>query len=174
MPPEYTRTSDRYKNRPGPDAKKEKEKPRQSSKSYALWHLSRREFSAAELRKKIIQRGYSEQEADEAMAFVQEHNYQSDERYAGMKARSTAHRSGNRKIQMVLRTKGVEDTVVQEQIEALPPEAERAVEAIEKFRKLAEGGVSRELSTKIWRYLGYRGFSGDAIKRAIDALNGKD
>jgi regulatory protein len=173
MPPEYTRTSDRYKNRPATE-KKEKEKPRQSSKSYALWHLSRREFSAAELRKKIIQRGYTEQEADEAMAFVQEHNYQSDERYAGMKARSTAHRAGNRKIQMVLRTKGVEDPVVQAQLEILAPESERAIEAVEKFRKLAVDGVSRELSTKIWRYLSYRGFSGDAIKRAVAALNEKE
>lgn len=169
-PPETMRTSDRKK--PGTDASRgKKEKPSQSSKSYAVWHLSRREFSAAELRKKIILRGYSEEEADEAIAFVQANNFQSDERYAGMKARSTAHRAGNRKIQMVLRTKGVDETVAQAQIETLAPEAERAVEATERFRKLAAGGVTRELSAKVWRYLSYRGFSPDAIKQALQRLS---
>jgi regulatory protein len=169
-PPEFTRTSDRRRETDSLAAKKEK--PRQSSKSYALWHLSRRELSAAELRKKIVLRGYSEEEADEAMAFVQANNYQSDERYAGMKARSTAHRAGNRKIQMVLRTKGVDEAVARAQIDTLAPEAERAVEAAEKFRKLAAEGVTRELSAKIWRYLSYRGFSSDAIKQALQALAG--
>jgi regulatory protein len=172
-PPEITRSSDRRRPRSGsPSAKKEK--PRQSSQSYAIWHLSRREYSAAELRKKIIQRGYSEEEADLAMAFVQENNYQSDERYAGIKARSTAHRAGNRKIQMVLRTKGVGDEIAQAQIDTLVPESQRAIEAVEKFKKLAADGMTRELSTKIWRYLSYRGFSSDAIKQALRALDGKE
>lgn len=167
--PEITRTSDRRGARTRGGAQ-EKQKPRQSSKSYAVWHLSRREYSAVELRRKIVQRGYTEQEADEAMAFVQEHNYQSDDRYAGMKARSTAHRAGDRKIEMALKTKGIAVEVAQAQIETLAPEHERAVEAVEKFRRLAEGGVSRELQAKVWRYLGYRGFSPDAIRRALDAL----
>ena len=116
-------------------------------------------------------RGYSEQEADEAMAFVQAHNYQSDERYAGMKARSTAHRAGDRKIQMTLKTKGIADEVARAQIDTLPPEQERAIEAVEKFRRQAEDGVSRELQARVWRYLGYRGFSADAIRRALQALS---
>lgn len=167
--PEITRTSDRRRRKADSFSAK-KEKPRQSSKSYALWHLSRREMSAAELRKKIVLRGYSEEEADEAMAFVRANNYQSDERYAGMKARSVAHRAGNRKIQMDLRTKGVDAVVAQAQIETLAPEGERAIDASEKFRKLAAEGITRELNAKIWRYLSYRGFSSDAIKQALHAL----
>lgn len=167
--PEITRSSDRRRQKTGSLSAK-KEKPRHSSTSYAIWHLSRREFSAAELRKKLILRGYSEEEADEAIAFVQANNYQSDERYAGMKARATAHRAGNRKIQMVLRTKGVDDAVAQAQIDILPAEDERAIDAIEKFRKQVTEGVTRELSAKVWRYLSYRGFSADAIKRALRAL----
>ncbi|SNT36285.1 regulatory protein [Noviherbaspirillum humi] len=170
--PEITRTSDRRRAREAKPA--EREKPRQSSKSYALWHLSRREMSAAELRQKIIRRGYSEAEADEAMRYVQENNYQSDERYAGMKARATAHRAGDRKIRMALRAKGVEDAVSSAQIETLAPEGERAVEAAQKFRGLAAEGMTRELSAKIWRYLGYRGFSSDAIKQALQALSQPD
>lgn len=148
----------------------EKTKPRHSSKSYAVWHLSRREYSAAELRQKLILRGYSEDEANEAMAFVQANNYQSDERYAGMKARTTAHRAGNRKIQMALKAKGVDESVAQSQIAILAPESERAIEAAEKFRKLATHGMTRELSAKIWRFLSYRGFSSDAIKFALQNL----
>lgn len=166
--PDTTRSSNRRK-RAGSFSEK-REKPSRSSKSYAVWHLSRREFSAAELRRKLILRGYSEAETDEAIAFVQANNYQSDERYAGMKARATAHRAGNRKIQMTLRAKGIDDLIAKEQIDMLSPEDQRAIDAIEKFRKLAEGGVTRELSAKIWRYLSYRGFSGDAIKRALHAL----
>jgi regulatory protein len=168
--PEYTRTSD--KRRFKPTERKKPEKPPHSSRSYAVWLLSKREYSAATLRQKLLTRGYSAEETDEAMQFVQTNNYQSDERYAGMKARSTAHRAGNRKISMALAQKGIDENTAKEQIAELAPEEERAVQAaISKFsRHVSAEGMTADLQKKVWRFLGYRGFSGKAIKAAIDRL----
>lgn len=175
MPPDdYTRTSDKKRFHNSDPADKNA-KPKQSSKRYAVWLLSRREYSAAELRTKMIMRGYTAEEADEAMAFVTEHQFQSDERYAGMKARSTAHRAGNRRIAMVLKQKGIEEEIATSQIASLAPEDERAIEAASKFRRqIAEAGMTQELSQKIWRFLSYRGFSSQAIKAAMAALSRPD
>ncbi|MDQ9169533.1 regulatory protein RecX [Oxalobacteraceae bacterium R-40] len=166
----YSRTSERS---PGKTrGSKTPEKPRHSAKAYAIWLLSKREYSAATLRKKLLARGYDAEETATAMQFLQENNYQSDSRYAGMKARSTAHRAGDWKISRQLVQKGVAEELAKEQIAELPPEDERAAQAANaKFlQQVIEAGMSPELSQKIWRYLGYRGFSSHAIKHALTCL----
>lgn len=167
---EYTRTSD--KKRFKPIERDKLEKPRQSAKAWCIWYLSKWETSAATLRQKLLQRGYTIEETDEAMKFVQENNYQSDERYASMKARTTAHRAGNRRIAMALAQKGVDEGTAKEQIAELAPEDERAIQAAtSKFsRHIAVEGMTPDLQKKIWWFLGYRGFGGGSIKAAIERL----
>lgn len=166
----YSRTSDRASRKTRQD--KAAEKPRQSAKAYAAWLLSRREYSAATLEKKLLTRGYDAEETAAALQFLREHNYQSDARYAGIKARSTAHRAGDWKIAMALAQQGISEELAKDQIaELLPEEARAAQSAGAKFtRQVTEQGLTPELKQKIWRYLGYRGFSSIAIKHALDHL----
>jgi regulatory protein len=167
---DYTRTSDK-KGRLNKRFDQPREKPKMSSQRYAMYLLSRYEYSAAGLRTKMIQRGYSPEEADAAMAFVTERGYQSDERYAESKARARQSRAGNRKIELVLRSKGIGEKVAREQIANLDPEEDRARRAAEKFRKtVAAEGMTLELKQKIYRYLSTRGFSTGTIKAAIQDL----
>lgn len=170
--PHFTRTSDRASRKVQVQKSGASEKPKQSAKAYAVWLLSKREYSAVNLEKKLLARGYENEEIEATMRFLQDNNYQSDVRYAGMKARSTAHRAGNWKIARSLSQQGIDESLAEAQIAELLPEEERAMHAASsKFSKLlAENGMTQELAQKIWRHLGYRGFSSKAIKHALDCL----
>jgi regulatory protein len=167
-----TRTSDRkplYKPRPAPGAPREK--PAQSCKAYAAWLLSRRDYSAGVLRNKLILRGYDEKETDDTMAFMVANGYQSDERYAQSLARTLSRRAGDRRLMMTMTQKKVSVSMSAETIDMLAPEAERVVAVAERFHKdIVAGGMTQKLQQKIYRFLAYRGFSGDSIKVAMRSL----
>lgn len=146
-----------------------------SGQRYAIFLLSRYEYSGAGLRSKMIQRGYSPEEADAAMAFVTERGYQSDERYAENKARARQSRAGNRKIELILRNKGIGEKLARDQVAMLDPEESRALHAAEKFRRsVAAEGMTTELKQKIYRYLSSRGFSSASIRAALRDLQNPD
>jgi regulatory protein len=171
-PGEITRTSERKRApsaRPEPGAKREK--PAQSAKSYAVWLLSRQDYSAASLRRKLAGRGYEDAEVDDAMAFVVDNKYQNDERYAEQRSRGSENRAGNLRIEMTLRQKGIEAELAKAQVKQLAPEEERVVHAASKFRdQVRKNGMTQELKMKIYRFLAYRGFSSKAIRAGIESL----
>ena len=165
-----TRTSDKkslYKTAPtGP-----REKPAHSSKSYAVWLLSRRDYSAGVLRNKLVLRGYSAEEADEALVFVIANGYQNDARYAQSLARSLSRRAGNSRLLMTMSQKKIDRATSVLQLDTLAPESERVIEVAAKFKKdVAAQGMTQKLQQKIYRFLAYRGFSGDSIKVAMKSL----
>jgi len=171
-PGEITRTSERkaaFKARPEPGAKREK--PEQSAKSYAVWLLSRQDYSAASLRRKLSSRGYDDSEVDDAMAFVIDNKYQNDERFAEQRSRGSENRAGNLRIEMTLRQKGIEADLAKAQVQQLAPEEERVLHAAGKFRdQVRKTGMTQEMKMKIYRFLAYRGFSSKAIRAGIESL----
>lgn len=166
-----TRSSDRRtfnRKRSGFD----KEKPKQPARKYAIWLLSKWEYSAEVLKRKLVLRGYSQEEAADAISFAVENGFQSDERYACSKARAAQNRAGDLKIALALKQKGISPEVSKSQIAALPPEEERARRAASKFKsQLANQGMNADLKQKIYRSLGSRGFSSKSVKAAIDELS---
>ena len=171
-PGEITRTSDRnrtFKARPEPGAKREK--PGQSAKSYAVWLLSRQDYSATSLRRKLSSRGYDDSEVDDAMAFVIDNKYQNDERFAEQRSRGSENRAGNLRIEMTLRQKGIAADLAKAQVQQLAPEEERVLHAAGKFRdQVRKTGMTQEMKMKIYRFLAYRGFSSKAIRAGIESL----
>lgn len=167
-----TRSSDRKPLYKRPPVGTAREKPAHSSKSYAVWLLSRRDYSAGILRNKIVLRGYSEEEADEAMAFVIANGYQSDARYAQSLANALARRSGNSRLLMTMKQKKLDPAMAVQQLKSLAPESERVLIVAAKFKKdVAVAGMTQKLQQKIYRFLAYRGFSGEAIKGAMKSLS---
>jgi regulatory protein len=165
-----TRTSDRkslYKKAPeGP-----REKPAHSSKPYAVWLLSRRDYSAGILRNKLVLRGYDADEANVAMSFVIANGYQNDERYAESLARTLSRRAGNSRLLMTMSQKKIDPATAVLKLGTLVPESERVIDVAAKFRKdVAAGGMTQKLQQKIYRFLAYRGFSGESIKIAMQSL----
>jgi regulatory protein len=168
---EYSRSSERRPRHVGKPDARTRPAPQRSSKSYAVWLLSRRDYSAANLRRKLITRGYSEQQSDEALAFVIEHHYQDDARYAEQRSRSAENRAGNARIEMSLRQKGIAPELAKAQVRQLAPEEERVIAAAARYQpQVTNESMTPKLEAKIYRFLAYRGFSAKAIRIAIQAL----
>ena len=171
-PGEYSRTSDRKRTpavRADPGSRREK--PAQSAKSYAVWLLSRQDYSAASLRRKLSSRAYDDSEVEDAMQFVIDNKYQNDARFAEQRSRGAENRAGNLRIEMTLRQKGIEADLAKSQVQQLAPEEERVLHAVGKFRDhVRRDGMTQELKVKIYRFLAYRGFSSKAIRTGIESL----
>ncbi|HBK86180.1 MAG TPA: recombination regulator RecX, partial [Firmicutes bacterium] len=57
-------------------------KPKSSARSYALWLLGRQAYAAQRLRERLVRRGYSVEEANDAVDYLIEIKYLDDEVYA--------------------------------------------------------------------------------------------
>jgi regulatory protein len=131
----------------------------------ALQLLTRRDYSRAELKGKLAAEAESEEELDHVLATLQSERLLSDERYAAQRVVARGSRYGNTRLKQELRQKGVTD----EDIETALPEAGdetercRAIWA-KKFGHLPETAEDR---AKQMRFLQYRGFSGEAIRRVM-------
>lgn len=141
--------------------------PKYSCRSYGVYLLSKREYTADQLRRKMNLKGYAPEEVDDALRFLQEYNFQSDERFAGAYSRGAENRLGNRRLMLAMTSKGVTPEVAEEAIAELGSEEERAYQAARRFENLS---IDFEVEQKIWRFLSYRGFSSKAIRTVVSQL----
>jgi len=141
--------------------------PQQSAKSYALWLLSRREWSAKELRQRLKLKGYEEPDIEACLALLEQHGLQSDTRFAHSRVRSKASQLGNRRLRQDLAAKGISADLVSESLEEAGDELERARAAARRFEGKA---WTPELQAKAWRFLMSRGFGSDAIRQTLKSL----
>lgn len=155
---------------------------RSALKNKAIGLLARREYSAKELRAKLV--AFSDSESldeaissqsqgiiDEVIHELQELGYQSDLRFASMFVRHKAQ-SGNGplKISRELSFKGGDRSVFEQVIE------EEHIDFFENAKELMERKFSVEQLTdyqafqKVFRYFANRGFTSDQIKYAKETL----
>lgn len=166
---EFQRSSTKYsaktrqRDKPAPPAPG-------SARRYMMWLLSRREYAAADLRKKALTKGHLPAEVEEALTWFQSLGLQDDTRYAGMKARQCAPRYGNRRVEQTLKSKNINNEIVAQQLEELPVEEERAERLIEQFGRQV---WDQALQQKVWRRLASRGFSTSTIKSSLEILKQK-
>lgn len=131
----------------------------------ALRLLTRRDYCRAELKGKLAAQAESEEQLDAVLDTLQAERLLSDQRYASQRAVARGSRYGNARLKQELRQHGVGD----DDIAAALPEAGDETERCQavwarKFRNLPQ---SVEERAKQMRFLQYRGFSGDAIRRVM-------
>lgn len=149
--------------------------PAQALFGAALELLARREHSRHELRQKLATR-FPHADFDALFARLQELNYQSDQRFAEVFARSRVHRGqGPLRIRRELQQRGVASEIVGPALEALEADwFELATETLQrKFRAPISEAWPRDQQLKErarrQRYLAYRGFPADAVQYALEA-----
>lgn len=131
----------------------------------ALQLLTRRDYCRAELRAKLAAEAESEEELDVVLDGLQRERLLSDQRYATQRVVARAGRYGNARLRQELRQKGVAD----EEIAAALPEGGDESERCRAVwaRKFSSLPHSAEERAKQMRFLQYRGFSGEAIRRVL-------
>lgn len=83
-----------------------------SAKNSAFRYLARREYSRLELYQRLITKGYASDMVNYLLDYLQEKDYQSDERYTDMYIRYRANAGdGPFKIKIALRAKGIFDSL---------------------------------------------------------------
>ena len=137
----------------------------------ALALLEFRDRTERELRQKLKEREYSAEEINETVLFLKEYRYLDDEAYVDRYIRSCAARKSRRQIRADLERKGVSREIIDLQLQ------EKTVDEDSQIRKLLQkkGYVpGKRLEPTEYRRimgaLGRRGFSGEAIRKAMESM----
>lgn len=135
----------------------------------ALKLLTRRDHSRAELKAKLAADAETEEELEAVLDRLQAERLLSDHRYASQRVAARAGRYGNMRLRVELQQKGVSE----EDIAAALPEAGDEVSRCREIwsRKFGQEPKTPEERAKQMRFLQYRGFSGEAIRRVLRGVD---
>jgi regulatory protein len=135
----------------------------------ALQLLTRRDFCRAELQARLAAEAESAEELEAVLDTLQGERLLSDSRYAAQRVVARAGRYGNARLRQELRQKGVGDDEIAAALPEGGDESERcrAVWA-RKFGELPQSAAER---ARQMRFLQYRGFSGEAIRRVMSGVD---
>lgn len=137
----------------------------------AVRMLGRREYSGAEMRRKLVARGMSEPVVDRVVTQLERDALLSDTRFAEMLVRSRISRGqGPIKIRAELRDRGVAEEVIEDTLtQTAEFWMERAVQA--RCKRFAEDlPADRDQWNREARFLAQRGFPADLIYRVLGAI----
>jgi regulatory protein len=137
-----------------------------SLRERALRHLARRDYSRAELSRKLAAHG----EAEEIEAVIErmgELGLQSDTRYAEAFVRGKAGRFGASRLRSELARRGIDRDLIDEALagECVESESDRA-RAVLRGRFIAPPADAREWARQA-RFLQTRGFAPDLIRKLL-------
>ena len=138
-------------------------------RTVALRLLTRRDYSAAELRKKLIERDLDADEVDTALGALTQEGLLNDRRVAAAHVRTASQikNRGRLRIRRELEARGIDRAIISEVLAELP-EADDAA-GIEKFlqRKRLPPTLDPAARRRLFGQLMRRGFSADAIAKAL-------
>lgn len=136
----------------------------------ALRWLTRREYSLLELRSRLEAEGYTSAEIQEAVEWLSEGQWQSDERFAGSLARRRSGAFGSRLIRAELQRHHIEEPAIATAIESLAQsDADRAFAWLEKRSR--GHALTVENRARWYRALMARGFRPDDIHASLKRLS---
>lgn len=144
-----------------------------SLKGRALKLLSMREHSRLELERKLREHETQEGELAAVLDALAARGFISDERVADSVLHRRAGKLGASRVKAELQAKGLDEAVVREAVETLrDTEVERAREVWRK--KFGQPPTDAKERARQMRFLAARGFSGDAVRRAIEGADDEE
>ena len=154
-----------------------KNKPQVSLRQRALDYLARREYSVAELGKKLqsVARQY-ELDADEIpeiLADFQKRNWLSDSRFTEQILHARKAKFGSARIAHELREKGVADGLISEALQDVKQDELNNAKAVWR-KKFSAVPSTREEWAKQARFLQSRGFGFEIIRKVINEQKEED
>ena len=141
-------------------------KPTETLRNRALRLLSRREYSRAELKAKLLL--YDKQaELESLLDSLQEKDWLSDKRFAEEWVRQRSLRYGRQRLQYELGQKGIEPELITASLHKyLQDEVAQARLVWQK--KYGLRAISPQEKAKQIRFLQYRGYDWDIIQQILD------
>ncbi|HEY8586075.1 MAG TPA: regulatory protein RecX [Rhodanobacter sp.] len=155
------------KRRPGPG---DPAKPERSAYDKALGLLARREHSRKELKVKLRQGGYGEQEAGAALDRLGEQHYQDDDRFAQALLRSRiAQGYGPLRLRVELKSHGLADARIRELLDQAEVDWEESAAAQLRRRYASAATADWAERSRRAQFLLRRGFAAATVRRVTHA-----
>ncbi|MDD0824519.1 recombination regulator RecX [Mannheimia sp. AT1] len=135
--------------------------------NYLLYLLSKRDYSEQELRRKLNQKEYTDEEIEQAIEKAQANNWQSDERFCTAFIRYRSLQGiGPKRLKQELKLKGIKDWLISQELENAEVDwFELAEQVFEKKRPMQWDIKAKQ---KMWRFMLSRGFSNDHFSHLMD------
>ncbi|MBI1362954.1 MAG: hypothetical protein GC134_03125 [Proteobacteria bacterium] len=157
-------------------------RPVASCYDVALTQLGRRDFSCAELHRRLLEKGFEEKEAAETIARLLDARYLDDARYAKAVVRTRAQLSGwgVQRIRLDLKKRLIPSAVIQQALadyeeQILTQEdgaedwADKATDLLTRKYGRWSGTLEQKDYAKRLGFLMRRGYSFDQAKQALEA-----
>lgn len=138
----------------------------------AVNFLSYRPRSIQEIRRKLLEKDFSENTAEEVIQRLERMQYVDDRAFARfwIEDRNRNRPRGHQALRFELRQKGIADTIIQELLDDMVDEMEAAYKAAQSRVRRMQGKPQQVFKQKIGAFLQRRGFAYDAIREALDRL----
>lgn len=140
----------------------------------AIGLLARREHSAQELRRKLLERGFVAAEIDEVLEDLRARNLQSDARFTEMFVRQRfSNGVGAQRVRAELAQRGIESTMIAAALtEQVDDPVARAAELLDRrYRRSnaqSQGGdLDPREHQRLMRFLAQRGFDFETARAAL-------
>ncbi len=140
----------------------------EAAKKRALWLLDKRDYSRAELLKKLTEKGYAEETAAAAVDRLAELGFVDDARYAPIVVRHYAAKGyGARRVQAELQRRGIPKELWDAAMEEMPAQNE-SVDKLLRSRMRGAESTDRAALKRAADALLRRGYAWDEINAAME------
>lgn len=142
------------------------------AKLRAMNLLQRRDYTERQLKDKLLEGGYPERTADQAVEYVKSYRYIDDMRYAQGYLSAFAGRKSLRRMERELQQKGIAKDVLDQAVQTWQEqdggqdELQMACELLSK-KHYDRNSTDRREQHRLYNFLAYRGFSGEVIRKAL-------
>ena len=146
----------------------------------ALDYVARRARTEAEVRRRLARAGFSESDADGAVAKLSEYNYLDDAAYAleFVKTRHASKGYGPSRLKQDLRRRGVAPGLIEAALGVLEEEADLGEAAFDhaakRWGRLSGEEDMRKKRKKTYDYLLRRGYNFDEARRAVERVEAEE
>lgn len=146
-------------------------KEKKTARECALTILERSDRTEREMRRKLADKEYSQEEIDETIAFLKEYHYVDDAEYANKYIRVYSSRKSMRQIACDLAKKGIEKERIEESLRENPVDEEEQVRRLLLKKGYRPGEyMPPEQYKKITGALCRKGFSYETIRRVAGRM----
>lgn len=134
----------------------------------AMDFLARREYGQAELIRKLADKGFHQEAAEQAVLRLAEEGLQSDARFAESFVQSRINQGkGPVRIRLDLRERGVSDAAIEMALEEAAADWRDMARSIRRKKFGAAEPADFKEKARQMRFLQYRGFEPDQVQAAV-------
>lgn len=135
-----------------------------------LYLLKASDKTEQELVRKLKEGGYPQEAIDYAILFAKEHRFINDENYGKRYVEYNSTRKSERQIQYELQKKGLDKEMIRDILEEQPVDEEAQIQAYIKKKRIVPEELDRKGRAKVISSLARKGFSYEAVTRALGSI----